>query len=511
MKRKFIHFLLSAFAIAGLSGCHQNVQTENNATAENVVVKSKQPASNTAPSAASEHFLNEVLGLATPFIERDYIKGMVIAAVTSDGISYKAFGNLENIDDAPNTVLEIGSISKVFTSLAFASMINDGIVTADTPLSMCLPKDKSFANVEDITLGMLASHTSGLPRLQEDIKTANMDDPYNDVTLDKLWQSLATTERTPDETGSLHGQFEYSNFGGAILGQALTLCDHRNSWDDLIARRVTDIMGLNSVGVMPYASIQQGYDSNLSEHAPWHWGDGAMAPCGGLKANASSLAKFVQIAISDESSPAQDIIKTSLVPVFTPVAGTQGFDAISLNWLHGIGLLSNALFTDENAKQNMKSLVWHNGQTGAGTSFVGFLPEKKAGIVILSNTSNDSSTILGIAALGIIAGEQNAHLSSVIERMIPAPAILTRNQLQRMAGFYSDETGKDTIHIELKDDNTIWDGSNHFRLWPKDEKTLVYRIIPNLISFELPDDGSPAPAVVYVDRGRPTPLKRIQP
>ena len=68
--------------------------------------------------------------------------GIVAGTIGPDGRHITAYGQVEKdhagVPDG-DTIYEIGSISKVFTSLLLADMIERGEVTADTPVAKLLP------------------------------------------------------------------------------------------------------------------------------------------------------------------------------------------------------------------------------------------------------------------------------------------------------------------------------------------------------------------------------------
>ena len=65
-----------------------------------------------------------------------------------------------------NTVFEIGSVTKVFTSLLLADMVQRDEVALADPVAQYLPSDVNVPQCagQQITLVDLATHTSGLPR-----------------------------------------------------------------------------------------------------------------------------------------------------------------------------------------------------------------------------------------------------------------------------------------------------------------------------------------------------------
>ncbi len=109
-----------------------------------------------------------------------------------------------------DSVFQIGSVTKVFTTLALADA--RGELSLDTPLAALLPQTPTPATGAPITLGHLATHTSGLPRLPPGLlrrALRSRADPYCDVTTEYLLDALAAT-RLRSEPGTT---IRYSNFG----------------------------------------------------------------------------------------------------------------------------------------------------------------------------------------------------------------------------------------------------------------------------------------------------------
>lgn len=121
----------------------------------------------------------------------------------------------------PDTIYEIGSLTKTMTALLLAHPAESGGgLTPETTLGSLLDLDGSPA--ASVTLEELASHRSGLPR----IATRRRDrigagwailrhrNPYTADVATLLAQARAVKL-------SGRGQFSYSNLGAALLGQAL--------------------------------------------------------------------------------------------------------------------------------------------------------------------------------------------------------------------------------------------------------------------------------------------------
>ena len=89
---------------------------------------------------------------------------------------------------------EIGSITKVFTSLLLARLHTTNRIDLTSRVAQCLPSHLTLpANFDLITFEHLATHRSGLPRLPAGMKLLGkgaMDDPYAIFTEERVYQAI---------------------------------------------------------------------------------------------------------------------------------------------------------------------------------------------------------------------------------------------------------------------------------------------------------------------------------
>src|SRR4051812_4330295 len=148
--------------------------------------------------------------------------GMVIGLVDEHGSRIFSAGKLDNGTDQEvngDTVFEIGSVTKTFTTLLLQDMVERGEMSFDDPAAKYLPgtvKLPARGN-KQITLLDLATHTSGLPRDVQNIASGNRDNPF-DYTSKQLYTFLAGYSLTNDPGA----KFTYSNLGMGLLGHVLT-------------------------------------------------------------------------------------------------------------------------------------------------------------------------------------------------------------------------------------------------------------------------------------------------
>jgi D-alanyl-D-alanine-carboxypeptidase/D-alanyl-D-alanine-endopeptidase len=282
--------------------------------------------------------------------------GVVVAALAGDTTEIRATGGL-----TADSRLEIGSVTKVFTALTLARLVEAGSVGLDQPLRDFLPAP------EGITLRHLAQHTAGLPRLPKGLMLRVLlrrgtADPYVDCTADFLIENLSRVR--PREPGK---RFRYSNFGAGLLG--LALARHTGlGYGDLVAREILDPLGLRSTGVG--GPVVQGHKGDGRTPAgPWNLVD--LAGAGGLRSTLTDVVAFVRAHLEDS------VITPAAAIAFGAEHRINPFMTVRLGWM------SQRL----HAGQGGHLQIFHNGQTAGCYAFAGFDPDKRVGVVVLSDTS----------------------------------------------------------------------------------------------------------------------------
>ena len=169
----------------------------------------------------------------------------------------------------PDSIYEIGSITKTFTGLVLSQMVEQGKVRLDDPVRELLPPGLVPQPAGDeITLLSLATQHSGLPRLPDNIHPRDPANPYADYQPADLYAFLAKhTVAKPAKTS-----FLYSNLGFGLLGQLLS---NRASvsYPTLLEREITYPLGLRDT-VVSLSPEQQSrlVPGHNSRHQPAHAG-----------------------------------------------------------------------------------------------------------------------------------------------------------------------------------------------------------------------------------------------
>ncbi len=143
------------------------------------------------------------------------------------------------------TLFEIGSITKVFTSLILADMIERGEVKGDDPVAKYLPGHEiPSRNGKQITLMNLSMQNSGLPRMPDNFTPADLANPYADYDPPKMLAFLASYKLTRDPGE----KYEYSNLAVGLLGYALAQRAHM-TYEQLLRERILKPLHMDDTSI----------------------------------------------------------------------------------------------------------------------------------------------------------------------------------------------------------------------------------------------------------------------
>ena len=229
--------------------------------------------------------------------------GVLAALLTPEGKSFASYGRVSLDGPAPtqDTIFELGSIGKVFTSLLLADMVEKREVALDDPVKKYLPASVRVPSRggREITLRHLATHASGLPRDSVYVDLSGDISPYTGYAPGDLYAFLGGYQLSR-EPGS---QVEYSNVGMGLLGHALELRAGM-SYEDLLRRRILEPLGMTNTGVTLSAEQDSrratGHNPRLLPVPTWT--GGVIAPAGGVSSTSADMLKF-GAAVLDPKSP----------------------------------------------------------------------------------------------------------------------------------------------------------------------------------------------------------------
>ena len=267
-----------------------------------------------------------------------------------------------------NSVYEIGSITKTFTSLLLAQMAQSEKLKLDDAVQNYWSEPFSLEDSENqaVTFKHLATHTSGLPRLPNNFKLFARD-PYADYDREDLVQAVNST--TVNTAGST---YDYSNFAVGLLGETLSVIANQ-SFNNLVETNIIKPLALDHTFMqlkqVPDELLVQGYDGNQAAVA---WTFKALAGAGSIRSSIKDLLAY-GVAHITTNHPLKESMDLTMMPHYE----TGGL-SVGLGWHLNDGI------------------IWHNGGTGGFKSIIMVDPENNR--VAAGMTNNDKYDVEDIVA-----------------------------------------------------------------------------------------------------------------
>jgi serine-type D-Ala-D-Ala carboxypeptidase/endopeptidase len=304
--------------------------------------------------------------------------GLVVGAVTADGARSVATAGHLRLPDGPapqaDSVFEIGSVTKVFTSLLLAEAVTRGEVSLETPVGDLLPEvTVPTRDGVAITLEHLATHTSGLPRLPMSLPAALVSqwkhrdgDPWEVFDRAGLLAALeSTTLRRAPGTGHI----AYSNLGAGVLGHALVAAAGATDYAELVRSRICDPLGMTDTVLLPEGeqAAREAVGHRGRRRPTGHWELAGLPGAGALRSTATDMLTFLHAQLRPEDTPLAPAIALT-----HPERRPGKRLGVGLGWLR-VPLPGGHV------------ALWHNGGTGGFRALAGIVPETGVGVVALAN------------------------------------------------------------------------------------------------------------------------------
>ncbi len=407
---------------------------------------------------------------------------MVVGVIEPAGRRVVAYGSLAIGDPRTldgDTIFEIGSVSKVFTSLLLADMVSRKEVALEDPAAKYLPEHVTIPerNGKSITLLDLSTHRSGLPPLPTNRKL----DPRNlfadDYSVIDLYQFLSGYT-LPRDPGS---DFEYSNLGAGLLGHLLAR-RAGTDYESLIATRITQPLNMPDTGIT-LASLEQrmstGHNAMLAPAAKL--GLTTLAGAGALRSSANDMLTLLEAFLGYKESPLAPVMNCML-----EVRRPAGQIEIGLGWL--------IISTDG------REIVWHNGATGGFHSFVGYNPKARMGVVVISNATRS-----GVDDIGFHLLNPKSPLANPEPPKPRTEIPIDPNLLDNYTGRYQVNPNL-VFEITRDGDRLFAQGFAQmadqamtlpkFELFAEGEKNFFAKVADNQVTFETGPDGRAASLIL---------------
>ncbi|MCX7928954.1 MAG: beta-lactamase family protein [Patescibacteria group bacterium] len=308
--------------------------------------------------------------------------GFSIALINGTQVNQYNYGETKlGNKTLPNnqTLYEIGSITKTFTSAALIYWLNQNNITINSAVKSYLPSYLSSnltKNGVDVSFKHLLNHTSGMPRIPNDLP--NSLDPYLNYDSIKVYNyiknhSLLRIPGTFPTTEQEAFDF-YSNLAYSLAGLILERQNH-NTLESIFRSIIFAPLNMNNSTLNDIETINnRAYPHNSTNNA-LYWHISGTAGAGGIKSCLADMIKYAQAQINASNT---NMLGESFLENQIPQIQINGKDYFGLGW--------EFYFTKSNKRITVK-----DGGTGGFTAFIAFEKTSQKAIVALFNNHNSNN------------------------------------------------------------------------------------------------------------------------
>jgi beta-lactamase class C len=316
--------------------------------------------------------------------------GMAVALSIDGRTLFFNYGMADVARKTPITsdsLFNLASVSKAFIATLLAQAVKRGEVSLDDPVAKYVTELQQGGDIRKVTLGQLASHTSGLTRTPKQHEPDHRG-PY---TLPDFIRYLNAWQA--DEAHQPGQQDIYSNTGFVLLSLALQR-RFNTPIAQLMETRLLAPLGMTSSALpVPRANARgqlapelrrravQGYNSDAqpvgepgNQQGMFNW-----PGTGQMYSSARDMARFLaaNLGALPDNAPLRDSMALAQQGVFT----VRPRFTQALAW--------------QRVKNDGLEIVDKNGGLNNTATYIGMIPSARLGIVILSNCGGEPATRIG--------------------------------------------------------------------------------------------------------------------
>ena len=474
MLRNPVRFLVAASLLATLAAPHP--------------VHAQRPTAPAPSTATLDSYIQQAV--------TDWgIAGLAIAIVHNDSVVYergfgvREVGKPDRVD--ARTLFAIGSNTKLFTATVAGMMVDAKKMRWDAPATTYLPSFQLYDPwvTREITLRDLLSHRSGLGRRGDMLWYGS---PFDRAEILRRIRFLKPNS-------SFRAQYGYQNIMVMAAGEA-TAAAAGESWDDLVKQRIFQPLGMAAsntsvrdlTGATDVATPHLLRDGKLTAIA-WRKIDN-IGPAGSINSNVDDMAKWLRFLLAGGKVGERQLLAASTL---REIASPQTIvpspdDTLSPSThFHAYGL-GVGMYDLLGVK-----VMSHTGGIDGMLSQVTWVPERRLGFVILTNTEghNNVYTAVGRRILDMYLGATPRDWSAALlaqtraqeaeqkaaqdrlEAMRPAdsnPSV----PIDRFTGKYTNEMYGDVTVSQAADKLTLQFGpslTGDLEPWARDAYKIVWR------------------------------------
>jgi dipeptidyl aminopeptidase/acylaminoacyl peptidase/CubicO group peptidase (beta-lactamase class C family) len=293
---------------------------------------------------------------------------------TSHGVLNKATG----VEVTEDSLFQIGSISKVWTSTVVLRLVDEGRLDLDAPITDVLPElrlaDPDVA--KRVTMRHLLTHTSGI---DGDVFT---DTGRGDDCLERYVEQLdGTAQNHP-----IGATFSYCNSGFVLMGRVVEKLTGL-TWDAAMREKLFTPLGLTHTVTLPEEALlfraavgHAALGDAEPEPVPTWQLPRSMGPAGLISARAADVLAFARLHLTGGLTGAGERILTAESAAAMVEKQAELPDRFTIGDSWGLGWIRD--------DWNGARIVGHDGNTIGQSAFLRLLPDQELAVTLLTNGGN---------------------------------------------------------------------------------------------------------------------------
>lgn len=323
------------------------------------------------------------------FFKKAKAPGLIIGISQNGEKRFYSYGFADVANKQPftaKTIFEIGSITKTFTANLLFQLNEQGILNISNSITQYLPAQFIGDSIlQKITLANIASQTSGLPRLPDNLDKITgytLMQPYQFYQREHLYSFLKSIRKNRS------GSYAYSNLGFGLLStieEDVTAM----SFESLLNNNIFQPLQMDDTYIDSKKNKADSATGYFYGNPAGYWQFDCLAGAGAIKSTATDILKYLDAHIEYKNENFSIVINKIIQPV-KPVSGNM---QICYGW-HTLEDLKHRVF-------------WHNGGTYGFSTFAAFEPHTKTSVVLAANATGDNAAVdkLAVDLLILLMGK----------------------------------------------------------------------------------------------------------
>ncbi len=295
--------------------------------------------------------------------------------IWSNHYGYSDISN--NAKASGNSIYRIGSVSKVFTSLAVLQLYEKGLINLNDPITKYIPdlKIKTRFENDNITIKNVIMHNAGF--ISDVIENWFVEEPFENIV------NYLNEEYTINPPGY---KFAYSNPGYDLLGILIQNVAGLK-YDEYIKKNIFDVLEMKNTDVYPVNEefYAKAFDKNKNQLLETRF---RSVPAGLIHSTTEDMKNFIIMLLNKGVYNNNRLLNEETILEYSTIQ--NGNSLLDLDIKLGLGWFIDDTITGSR-------VILHGGDTTYYHSMLKIDTENNIGVFITSSSENSASSVLKIS------------------------------------------------------------------------------------------------------------------